>query len=153
MEVLSMRKRFLIPILGLLMVCGYAGYVVAFGDLQETQGRLPVGAPDLTTASVVEVRNDSGAVVLRGEFGEATVSGNETERHAELKAAGPVASAKGTAEIEIVRSSNRTERELELDVEGLPAGATYSILLDNQSVGNFRSDPRGTAEVELKDEQ
>jgi hypothetical protein len=148
-----MRKRYIFSIVGLLVLCGYAGYVVAYGDLQEVQGQLPASAPDLITAAVVEVRAGDGSVVLRGEFGTATVSGNETERHAQLQSTTGNAAAKGTAEIEIVRSSNQIAREFEIDVEGLPPNSPFAILLDQQSIGTFRSDPRGSAEVELKDDQ
>jgi hypothetical protein len=147
-----MRTRTVLPVLGLILVCVGAAYAVAKTDLQEIQGRLPTTMTDLTTVSNVEVRAADQSVVLSGQFGAATTTGTEIERHATLNATGSVAAAKGTAEIEIVRNGQRTESELEIDVEGLTASTSYVLVVDGVEATTFKTDPRGRAEVELKND-
>lgn len=140
-----------LPLVGLVLVClaaAYAAVYAAQGD-QEIQQQLPANIADLNTVSSVEVRADSGTAVLSGTFGAPTVNGDETERAATLA---PAAGQKGagSAEIEIVRTGDAVERELEIDVEGLNPRATYTIFVDGQQVSSFQTDENGAAEVELK---
>jgi hypothetical protein len=138
---------FLIPISTLVVV--YLG--AAFASAQGSQSMPRAGLPDLTVVSQVEIRAADGAVVLAGQFGAATTDNGETEREATLTAAGAITGAKGTAEIEWTTRGNQTEREFEVEVEGLPAGTPFSVVLDGQPVASFTTDADGEAEVELQD--
>jgi hypothetical protein len=139
-------KAFLIPITTLMTV--FLG--TAFAASQATP-RTPSSLPDLTAVAQVEIRAADGAVVLAGQFGAATTEDDETERDAPLSGVGTASGASGTAEFEAIARGNQTERELEIDVEGLPANTSFNVVIDGQVVATFTTDSDGEAEIEWKD--
>ena len=138
---------FLIPVSTLMLV--FLG--TAFAASQATPPAQATTLPDLAVVSQIEVRTADGAVVLAGQFGAATTEDGETEREATLTTAGAVSGAKGTAEIELTARGNQTERELEVDVEGLPANTAFTVVVDGQVLATVTTDAEGEAEIELKD--
>lgn len=137
----------LIPVSTLFMVLFGSSFAVSQATPPATTSNLP----DLAVVSQIEVRAADGGVVLAGQFGAATTEDGETEREATLSAAGALAGARGTAEIELTPRGHQTERELELDVEGLPANTSFTVVVDGQTLTTFTTDADGEAEVELKD--
>jgi hypothetical protein len=115
----------------------------------EDKGTLAAEAGDLSGAAAIEVRDQGGQVVLSGTFGAGDTDddGGDVERVAELKA--PSGAARGEAEIEISGGAGGTKQELEVDVEGLPAAATFTVVVDGQSVATITTDARGKADAEL----
>jgi hypothetical protein len=140
-------KTVLVPVTILIMALFASAYAATNVNPPAQTATLP----DLAVVSQVEVRGADGAVVLAGQFGAATTEDGETERDATLTAAGAIAGATGTAEIELTTRGQQTEREFELDVEGLPAKTPFTLVIDGQTVATFTTDAEGEAEVELKD--
>jgi hypothetical protein len=141
------RTKVLLPIVSVLFVSGALGVVLA---RQDDERPLSAEAGDLAQAAAIEVRDTGGQVVLSGRFdaGE-TEDDGEIERRADLRAAS--GSAKGQAEIEISpRTGGGVEQELEVELEGLQAGATFTVQLDGRQVATLTTNDRGRAKVELK---
>jgi hypothetical protein len=116
----------------------------------EDKGTLSAEAGDLSGAAAIEIRDPGGQVVLSGTFGAGDTDddGGDVERVAELKA--PSGAARGEAEIEISGgAAGGTKQELEVDVEGLPAAATFTVVVDGQSVATITTDARGKADADL----
>ena len=141
-----LRRR--LPVIGLIVVCLGAAYAVAQSAPRPSV--IPAAIGDLATAVQAEVRGADGQVVLAGQFGEASLDGNETERSARLTATAG-SQATGTAEIELVTRGNTIERELELEADGLAANTSYTFVIDQQTAATFTTDARGSVEIELKD--
>jgi hypothetical protein len=125
----------------------FAGVGLARMAGAETRATLPASLGDLSRASSVEVKDGAGRVVLRGAFGaEAADKDGDRERKAALApSAGP---AKGEAEIE-VSAKDAPVVELEVDVEGLAAGQTFTVHVDGVQAATLTTDAGGGAEVEL----
>jgi hypothetical protein len=110
---------------------------------------------DFTHASIAEVRDARGEVVLRGEFvtgredededQEEDDDPNAIERSAALLATGSDADATGEAEVEVEGS----KQEIEFSVEHVEPGATFTFLIDGVEVGTKRANRRGRVELEL----
>jgi hypothetical protein len=100
---------------------------------------------DLATVSRVEVV-ENNTVILTGQFGAEIDDGDEIKREAPLTA--PSGAAKGEAEVEM-DTADRSKQELEVEVEGLTARATYHVTVDGQQAGTFTTDARGKGSLEL----
>ena len=110
---------------------------------------LPADVGDLSNASTVEVKDSTGAVVLRGHFVEAPEDDDDVERKATLAGSGTTASSKGEAEIEVSRNNNRLVQDVEVSVSNLTPGATYTVVIDAKPLGTFTTNKNGKAEMEL----
>jgi hypothetical protein len=149
---MSYRTKMLIPIIGLLIVIGYAAIRIASGN-DDIKQPLPATLNKLAELRSIEIRDASGQVILTGSFSDTTDIGGEKERFAQLSATGLDADAKGAAEIEIkTRAGATAEQELEITVERLAAVATYKVFIDGQEVMSFTTDARGEAELEMSNE-
>jgi hypothetical protein len=110
-------------------------------DAAEQAGRLPASMADLSAAREVQVRDASDQVVLMGAFEAAN---DEGERKATLSSSG--GTGRGEAEIEPL---DKEGYELEVDVEGLTAGASYAIHVDGAVAGTLTTGADGKGEIEL----
>jgi hypothetical protein len=134
------------PMLGLVVVCLTAAVYATGMPLDEAQRPLPAGIVDLATATRVEVA-ENNTVVLSGQFGGEIDDDDEVKREAVLTATGG-STAKGEAEIEL-DTADRSKQELEVEVEGLTARATYQVMVDGQVAGTMTTDARGKGNLEL----
>lgn len=147
---MSHKAKVFIPLLGMLLVVGYAAVRVVTTDADEIKQALPATLSNLAEIKRVEVKDAAEQILLSGDFGAPAARGNEFEREAVLATTGVDADATGAAEIEIsTKTDGVIEKEFELTVERLAAGATYKLLVDQQEVASFTTDHRGNAELEL----
>lgn len=145
-----MKKRTrLMLLLSALLIGGAAS--AWFVDTPDAQGvALPPGTGDLSTASTIEVKDGAGTVVLRGHFVEVPEDDDDVERKAELTGA---PGATGQAEIEVSKTNNQPDQEVEVSVTKLTAGATYVVFVDGKQLGTFQTDKNGNGELELNTAQ
>jgi hypothetical protein len=149
-----MKKRTrLILMLAALLIGGGVGSVLLIDTLNAQGVALPADTPDLSTASMVEVKDNAGLVVLAGQLVEIPEDDDDVERKAELKGSGISAGAAGFAEVEVAKDNNRIDQEVEVSVSRLIAGATYSVFVDGKQLGTFQTNKDGNAEVELNTPQ
>ena len=127
-----------IPVGGLVATIAASAYLVAQLSAQAS-------AVDFANAATVTVRDAQGQVVLQGQFAPVEDDGGP-ERRAALTPTGVDADAAGEAEIEFGRSG---PDEVEFSVTNLPAGATFTFVVDGTDVTSATTDRRGRAEVEL----
>jgi hypothetical protein len=71
------------------------------------------------------------------------------ERKATLTGSGATANATGEAEIEVARTSNRLDQEVEVSVSNLSPGVTYTVVIDAKQLGTFQTNQNGKGELEL----
>jgi hypothetical protein len=148
------RVKRILPLVGMLMLCGYAAFAVirSANKVQEVKQPLPSSVGDLTTAKLVEIKDAAGQIVLSGNFVVEKKQDGNVEGKALLTGTGINATAKGDAEFEV--SMNRvgaTEKELEISVRRLAPGTSFNLFVDGQQVVTFSTDQRGAAELEMKD--
>jgi glutamine amidotransferase-like uncharacterized protein len=106
-------------------------------QVKNSSGRIKDALPagiNLTEAKVVEIKNDAGAVVLSGTFANYA---------APLSSKDSATKAKGLAEIEIEKSGAATKQEIEVEVENLPALATFKLIVDGNEVATFTTSKSG----------
>jgi hypothetical protein len=138
-----MRSRTKAGVAAVAAVLGLAGAIAVSVEAADQTGRLPASMADLSGAREVKVRDASDQVVLLGAFAAANAEG---ERKAMLSASS--GTARGEAEVEPL-DKNGAGFELEVDVEGLTANASYAIHLDGTIAGTVTTDADGKAEIEL----
>lgn len=138
------NTRRIISIAGILATFAASAYMVV-------QLRAQQGSPtaDLTNATMAEVRDTAGQVVLRGQFTLVEEEDSDVERKAELKPAGSDTDAAGEAEVEYAKASPKTQ-EVEFSVRNLQAGVAYTFVVDSTEVATVTADKNGRAEVELE---
>lgn len=134
--------------LALAIACSSATARVA--DAQQPSNTLPASIGDLNSAQLIEVRDQNGGVLLNGTLKTSSNKPKETERKAELSS--PTGQeAKGKVEIEIERKDGgRTEDELEISVEQLPAMTNCQVLIDGQIAASFITSKNGKAKLKLE---
>jgi len=106
---------------------------------------------DVSEAHIVEIRDDRGETVLSGEFRSLVDVLGNTEKDAALTDRRG-RTVIGEVELEIpapLRENRRTE--LEVDIIGLPARETFSIIVDDRIIGRFTTDDRGSVDMELQE--
>jgi len=116
---------------------------------QRAQETLPATIGDLSAAQLIEVRDNTGQVLLHGTWTTSKNTPKEMERKAEL--ASPTGQAsKGDAEIEIERKDGvATKDEIEIEVEKLPAMTNCTVLIDGQPAAAFMTSKKGNGELKL----
>jgi len=97
------------------------------------KGALPAGI-SLTDAKLVEIRDDSGKVVLSGTFSDFAAPLTSNDR---------ASKSKGLAEIEIEKAGSGTKQEIEVEVENLPGLATFKLVVDGSEVATFTTSKAG----------
>jgi hypothetical protein len=138
------NKAQVIPVVGLLCTVAVAGYMVV-----QLNGQATPLTGDYTNASVAEVRDAQGQIVLRGQFAVAEEEDDDIERKAALEQTGVDADAAGEAEVEFAKAAP-TVQEVEFAARNLQPGATFTFLIDGHDVATATADRRGNAEVELE---
>ena len=151
---MSYRVKRILPLVGMLLICGYAAFAVirSGNKVQEVKQPLPPSVGDLTVAKLVEIKDAAGQIVLSGSFVVENKQDSHVEGKALLTGTGINAEAKGEAEFEVSTNRNGgTEKELEVSVRKLAPGTSYSMFVDGQQVATFSTNQRGAAELEMKD--
>jgi hypothetical protein len=138
------NKAQVIPVVGLLCTVAVAGYMVV-----QLNGQATPLTGDYTNASVAEVRDAQGQIVLRGQFAVAEEEDDDIERKAALEQTGVDADAVGEAEVEFAKAAP-TVQEVEFTARKLQPGATFTFLIDGHDVATATADRRGNAEVEVE---
>jgi hypothetical protein len=136
-------------IVATILVSGGAASIWLGGSIAAQERFLPADIGDLSNCVRIEVKDGSGAVALRGHFVEQPEDDDDIERKAELIGSGTTAAATGQAEVEISRTDNRLDQEVEVSVNHLTPGATYAVFVDEKPLGTFQTDKDGKAELEL----
>jgi len=135
----------------ILTTCAAVAVLVMAGqDLraqaQRIEKPLPPSLTDLQQAQVIEIKNDSGATVLKGTFMTKEDKAGEVER--ETKLAG--ISGAGSAEIEVKKKDGQVkDQELALELGRLMYGGAYKIFVDSKEVFAFSADDKGKASLKL----
>ena len=135
-------------LLGVLMVLT-AVVAVLVERTFAAEASLPADVADLSNASTVEIKDNVGAVVLRGHFVEVPEDDDDLERKATLARSGTAAKATGQAEVEVSKANNRLDQEVEVSVSNLAPGATYAVFIDSKQLGTFQTNKNGKGELEL----
>ena len=136
-------KTQMISAAGLVATIAAAVYMVV--QLNAQSG---TAARDFSTASVAEVRDAQGLVILAGQFQLVEEDDDDVERKAVLAPTGVAPDARGQAEVEIDRHSP-AEQEVEFAVRNVTAGTAYTFVIDGVEVGTATATARGRAELEL----
>lgn len=137
-----------IAIAGLFATMGAAAYMVVRVGAQTASGV----TGDFTNAAVAEVRDAQARTVLQGQFAVVQEEDDDTERKAPLKPTGIDADASGEAEVEYAKTGTATTQEVEFSAKGLDPGATFTFVIDGQTIATVTADKRGnaTAEIDVK---
>lgn len=153
---MSYRVKMVLPLVGLLLLCGYAAFAVirSGSKVQEIRQPLPSSVGDLAAAKLVEIKDAAGHVVMSGTFVAKREQDGDVEGKAPLTGTVSNAAAKGEAEFEVsMNKTGATERELEVSVRQLAPGTSFGLFVDGQQMATFSTDQRGAAELEMKDVQ
>jgi hypothetical protein len=151
---MNYRVKRIIPVVGMLLLCGYATLAVirSGNKVEEVKQPLPSSIGDLAAAKVVEIKDAAGQIVLSGNFVARNERDGDVEGKALLTGTASNAAAQGEAEFEISTNKNgATERELEVSVRKLAPGTSFGMFVDGQQIATFSTDQRGAAELEMKD--
>ena len=110
-----------------------------------------IALADLSGATLVEIRDDRGAVVLSGEFRSRVDALGNTEKDADLGDRQGHAVI-GEVELEIPAPGRDHRRpELEVDIIHLTPRTRYTVVIDDRTVGTFTTDDRGSVDFELQE--
>ena len=135
----------------LFVLCSVAGTTQLTLEAQPApQARAAVVLGDLSRATVVQVRDASGQVVLQGQFG-VDDENDETEREAKLAPTGVDPDAEGKAEADVPEAGRSSAQELEVEVNKLAPNARFVVVIDGRDIAPITTDARGHADVEWKD--
>ena len=140
-----------ITLIGVLLPVVIAGFVVqASVDLPPPQS-VTATLSQVSDGHLVEIRDSRGAVVLSGEFRSRIDSLGNTEKDAELTDM-QGRTVIGEVELEIPATARDHRRpELEVDVIHLQPRQSYTVVIDDRTVGRFTTDDRGSADMELQE--
>jgi hypothetical protein len=132
---------------GLLIAAGVAVPILI--GAKATPPAIALG--DVAEAHIVEIRDHRGASVLSGEFRSRVDALGNVEKDAALTdRRGRVVI--GEVELEVPAAARENRRpELEVDIIGLPARATFTIVIDDRIVGAFTTDDRGSVDMEVQE--
>jgi hypothetical protein len=141
-----MLKALMLFLLPLLAVAAAAQQAVG---TPAAAAIVPLG--NITSAQIVEIRDQRGAVVLSGEFRSSVDSLGNTEMDAELtNQRGETVI--GEVELELpAPDRDHLRPELEVDVIHLQPRQQYTVVIDDRVVGVFLTDDRGSADLELQE--
>ena len=136
-------KRQWISMTGLLTTIAVALYMVV-------QMRAQTGVPpaDYSNATVAEVRDAQGQIVLSGKFVPVAEEDDDIERKATLEPVGADTDAAGEAEVEIAKAAP-ADQEIEFAIRNVQPGAVFTFMIDGREIGTATADRRGRAELEI----
>ena len=111
---------------------------------------LPSSVGNLAAATLIEIRDQAGQVLLNGTLKTSKRDPKETERKADLES--PTGQkAKGKFEVEIERKDGAiAKEEVELEVEKLPAMTECELFIDGKHVSSLTTTKVGKAELKLE---
>ena len=114
------------------------------------KGLLPAAVDNLNDAQLVEIRDQSGTVLLHGTLKTSSNKPKETEREATLES--PTGQkAEGEFEVEIERQNGAVSKEeVELSVEHLPGMTQCELFIDGRHVSSFTTSKSGKGELKLE---
>ena len=145
-----MKQNLKLPLLLITLTSAFAG--VAISHAQRINQPLPPSLDRLLDAKLIEIKDETGQVVLSGEFTTASDTKIEIERVATLKGPGGATAPKGIAEIELVKSGDKfSKQELEVAVEGLAKAANFKLFVDDAEVIAFTTNKSGKAAMKFSD--
>jgi hypothetical protein len=104
---------------------------------------------DLSTATIIQIRDPQGQIVLQGQFGK-DEENDETEREAKLAATGVDPDAEGKAETDVSLPGRPVEQELEVEVNKLTPNTRFLVIIDSREIAAITTDARGHADEEWK---
>jgi hypothetical protein len=111
---------------------------------------LPSSVGNLAAATLIEIRDQAGQVLLNGTLKTSKRDPKETERKADLVSPSGQR-AKGKVGIEIQSKGDIIEKEtVELSFERLPKMSECQFFLDGRHVSSFTTDKEGKAAVKLE---
>ena len=138
------NKLQVIPVVGLLCTVAVVGYMVV-----QLNGQATAPTGDYTNASVAEVRDAQGQIVLRGQFALVEEDDDDIERKAALVQTGVDADAAGEAEVEFAKAAP-TVQEVEFAARNLQPDAAFTFVIDGHDIATATADRDGNAEIELE---
>jgi hypothetical protein len=145
MEVCVNNSVQTISIAGLVTTMSFAAFSIV--QLQGTAATQVTG--DFRNAAMAEVRDAQGQTLLRGTFVvKDSDDAGEVERLAALEGANASVTATGEAEVEY-ENHMPTVQEVELTVNGMPAGAEVTFVIDGAVLTTTKADQRGRINVEI----
>ena len=139
-----MKTSRLIPFGSLIAIAAAASIVASVNG----QASAPAPEGDFRNASIAQVRDGKGQVVLQGQFAPPVEEDGGLEKIAMLAATGPDTDAAGEAEVEFTTTAP-IEQELEFSVRNLAPASTLTFVIDGSEVATATTDRNGRAEVEL----
>lgn len=137
-----MTTRQWIPAGGLVATIAMAVYVVV-----QLSAQAPPTTGDFTKATMAQVRDGQGWIVLEGPFMAPVEADGNLERRATLMSTGVVGNAAGEAEVEFAKTAATTQ-EVEFDVRNLPPGTSVTFVIDGTDIASATTDRHGHAEAE-----
>jgi hypothetical protein len=147
---MNYQAKKILPIVGMVFLFAFAAIQVVRSEAQEVKQALPATLNNLSEVKTVEIKDESGQLILSGNFGNAIQDGEELERETVLAATSVMPQARGTAEIEISTNKDSfTVQELELSLKNLSAGGSFKLFIDGQEVFSFTANHEGKAELEF----
>jgi hypothetical protein len=106
--------------------------------------------PDLSGATIVEIRDAQGRTVLSGEFRSRTDPlGNEEKDAALTDRKGQQVIGEVEIEIPGPEAANQ-EQELEIDIIRVEPNGKFALFVDDREILTFISDDRGSIDMELQ---
>jgi hypothetical protein len=137
------RRLWIVAALGAAIVVTNA----CLGSALRVDQTLSPSFADLSTIKSIEVTTQSGDVLLRGSFSEATNSSSKLERTASLTMPDST-TARGTALIEIDRTSGLSEETITVKLDELPYPESCRLMADGRELTIF-STTKGKIEFRL----
>lgn len=132
----------------LLLVATLVSVSACLGSTMRVDQTLSPDFGDLTAIKSLEIRTQSGDVLLRGTFSEGTNSSGKLERTASLTSP-DTNIVRGTAAIEIDRSNGLAEEEIVVKLDELPYPESCRLVADGRELTFFSTVPKGKLEFRL----
>jgi hypothetical protein len=137
------RRLSLVGVLGIALAAG-----ACLASTMRVEQTLSTSFADLAAIKTLEVTTQSGEVLLSGTFTDAPASNGKVERTAALSSPSNAVS-KGTASIEIDRSSGLSEEEVVVKLEALPYPESCRLMADGRELTLFSTTENGKVEFRL----
>jgi hypothetical protein len=147
-----MKRTLKLPLLVIALTI--AATAVAITYAQRINQPLPPALNRLSEAKLVEIKDESGKVILSGDFATISDTGAEIERAAKLTVADGATGATGKAEIELVKNGDAfSKQELEVALAGLAKAANFKLFVDGAEVIAFKTNKSGKAAMKFSDKK
>ena len=95
------------------------------------------------------MKDANGTVVLSGHLVDVPEDDDDLERKAELKGSGGSATATGQAEVEVSKTNNRIDQEVEVSASNLAPGVMYAVFIDGKKSSPFKPTRTAVARPQL----